>query len=202
MMKKVATLTEIQLKDYRQEFITLLKKTKRKNMESLILWLENETDFFVAPASTKMHGSFVGGLLLHSLNVYKLLVNFNKKIGMESQDSLIIAGLLHDVCKANLYVKRIKNVKIQEQNKWVEEESFAIEDGFPFGHGEKSVYLLMKHIVLTDEEAMAIRWHMGGYDDAARSYIGGITQSNAYAAYPLAPALSIADMYATYFADK
>ena len=70
------------------------------------------------------------------------------------------------------------------------------------GHGEKSMYLAMKYIQLTDEEALAIRWHMGGYDDAARAYVGGMTQSNAFRQYPMAAALSIADMYAAYLIER
>ena len=78
-------------------------------------------------------------------------------------------------------------------------ESFAIEDSYPFGHGESRCTWCAEYIRLTDEEALAIRWHMGGYDDAARSYIGGLTQSNAYEKVPLCAALNIADMYAAHF---
>ncbi|MEG1474099.1 MAG: HD domain-containing protein [Christensenella sp.] len=187
-----------QIGELKEEFYKLLRSTKREGMESLITWL-NESDFFTAPASTVNHGAYEGGLANHSMNVYKLLVNFNKNIKCEHEDALIIAGLLHDVCKVNLYVKGIKNVKTN--GRWSEKEVYMVEDTLPVGHGEKSVFLLMKHIALTDEEAVAIRWHMSGYDDAARSYIGGLTQSNAYRAFPLAPGLAIADMYATYFAD-
>ncbi|MGI6154031.1 MAG: HD domain-containing protein [Christensenellaceae bacterium] len=189
------------LEETKGEFVSLLLETGRDNMDALAGWLESETDFYTAPASTKGHGSFEGGLLVHSMNVYRLLKNFNKNIGIEREDSIIIAGLLHDVCKVNMYVKTVRNVKIPGERRWEEVEGYGIEDSFPFGHGEKSVYLLARHISLTDEEAMAIRWHMGGYDDAARAYIGGLTQANAYQTYKLAPALAIADMYATYFAD-
>ena len=96
-----------------------------------------------------------------------------------------------------MYVVRKRNVKVD--GRWQEEESFAIEDQFPFGHGEKSVYLCMRHIQLTPEEALAIRWHMGGYDDAAKSFIGGRTQSNAYEKVPLCAALNLADTYAAHF---
>ncbi len=186
------------MEELKNEFRELLLSTKREGMQSLLEWLD-ETDFYTAPASTAGHGSYECGLLNHSMNVYKVLKNFNKNIKCEREDSLVIAGLLHDVCKTNLYVKGIKNVKVD--GRWTEKEIYMIEDALPIGHGEKSVYLLMKHIDLTEEEAIAIRWHMSGYDDAARSYIGGRTQSNAFGKYPLAPGLAIADMYATYFAD-
>ena len=110
--------------------------------------------------------------------------------------------MLHDLCKTNFYTKQIRNVKIPGERRWEEVEVYAIEDTLPLGHGEKSVYMAMKHIDLTDEEAMAIRWHMGGYDDAARAYVGGMAQAAAFTKYPLAAALSIADMYDTYIIDQ
>lgn len=186
------------MEELKSEFRELLLQTGREGIENLLAWLD-ETDFYTAPASTASHGAYEGGLLNHSMNVYKVLKNFNKNIKCEREDSLVIAGLLHDVCKINLYVKGVKNVKVD--GRWMEKEVYMIEDNLPIGHGEKSVYMLMKHIDLTEEEAIAIRWHMSGYDDAARSYIGGRTQSNAFGKYPLAPGLAIADMYATYFAD-
>ena len=189
------------IEEQKKEFRELLLETGRENMDSLLAWLEEETDFYSAPASTNNHGAFDGGLLIHSLNVYKILKNFNKMIKCEREDSIVIAGLLHDVCKTNFYTREIRNVKTPGKREWNEKEVYAINDELPFGHGEKSVFLLMRHIRLTEEEAIAIRWHMGGYDDAARSYIGGRTQSNAFQTYRLAPARAIADMYATYFAD-
>lgn len=201
----IKSISEEKKSELKKEFKELLFSTERENIESLWNWLEKETDFFDAPASAQFHGDFDGGLSVHSMNVYKLLKNFTKKIGYDREDSLIIAGLLHDVCKANLYAKGKKNVKVLDEQtgryEWIEEEYYTTEDSFPMGHGEKSVFLIMRHIQLTDDEAMAIRWHMGGYDDTARSFLGGKAQSAAYRKYPLAPALSIADMYATYFAE-
>ena len=111
-------------------------------------------------------------------------------------------GLLHDLCKVNFFTKQVRNVKVPGERRWEEEESYAINDTLPMGHGEKSVYLAMRFISLTDEEALAIRWHMGGFDDAARSYIGGKAQSAAYRTYPVAAALNIADMYVTYMLNQ
>lgn len=198
MKKNLSPEMREQLKS---EFKELLFSTERDNIEGLWNWLENETDFFAAPAGAEHHGDFEGGLLAHSLNVYKLLKNFTKNIGYDKPDSLIIAGLLHDLCKTNFYKKGVKNVKTPGVREWREKEIYLIDDTLPLGHGEKSLYLAMKHIKLTEEEAAAIRWHMAGYDDAARTYIGGKTQAAAYAKYPLAPALAIADMYAAYFVD-
>ena len=190
------------LEKYKEEFCRLLRSTEREGIENLISWLENETDFFTAPASTKRHGSYEGGLLIHSLSVYRILNNFSKNLPGVEKNSLIIAGLLHDLCKVNFYVKTIRNVKIPGERRGEEVEVYGIEDTLPLGHGEKSVYMAMKYIQLTDEEAMAIRWHMGGYDDAARSYVGGIAQSSAFEKYPMAAAVAIADMYDTYIIDN
>ena len=190
------------LSAYKENFCTLLRETERNGIEDLISWLETETDFFTAPASTKSHGCYEGGLLIHSLSVYKILQNFCKNISGVRKDSIIIAALLHDLCKVNFYVKGIRNVKIPGERRWEEVEVYNIEDSLPMGHGEKSVYMAMKYIRLSDEEAMAIRWHMGGYDDAARSYVGGMAQSAAYQKYPMAAALAMADMYDTYIIDN
>lgn len=201
-MKTIPALPDDKIAESKKEFIDLLKSVNRPGMDDLIAWLETETDFFCAPASSRAHGVFEGGLLVHSLNVYKLLTSFAKNINGLNMQAMIVVGLLHDICKVNFYKKFIKNVKVPGEKRWEEEEGYAVDDLFPLGHGEKSVYLAMKYIRLTDEEAVSIRWHMGGYDDSARSYIGGITQSAAYEKYPLAAATAIADMYAAHFTDK
>ena len=197
-MASLPSLNKEKLEALKEEFCTLLRSTNRDGIESMIAYLEQETDFFTAPASTNKHGALYGGLLMHSLEVYRLLENFSKPLKDVTVESLVICGLLHDVCKANMYTVRTRNMK-NEQGRWEEVEMFAIDEQFPFGHGEKSVYLVAKHIPLTDEEALAIRWHMGGYDDAARSYVGGITQSNAFEKAPLCVSLHLADMYAAHF---
>lgn len=197
-LKTIPSLPPEKQAELKEEYVRLLRSTERPGVEELLAWLETQTDFYTAPASTQFHGVYEGGLLLHSLAVYKYLQNFTKAVEGVREDSLIVAGLLHDLCKANFFVKQVRNVKIPGERRWEEEESYGIEDQLPMGHGEKSVYLAMRFIALTDEEALAIRWHMGGFDDAARSYIGGRAQSSAYRAYPMAAALNIADMYVTY----
>lgn len=201
-MKEVSSLAPEKLAALKEEYLGLLRKTQRDGIEDLIAWLENETDFFTAPASSQFHGAYIGGLVAHSLAVYKYFQNFTKNLPDVREDSLIIAGLLHDLCKVNFFVRQTRNVKIPGERRWEEEESFGIDDSLPMGHGEKSVYLAMKFIKLTDEEAIAIRWHMGGYDDAARAYAGGKAQSNAFRAYPFAAALNIADMYVTHLLNQ
>lgn len=197
-MKAIPSMNPAQLTQRKTEFITLLRDTEREGMEDLLTWLENETDFYSAPASSQFHGAFEGGLLNHSLAVYKYLKNFTKALQDVQENSLVIMGLLHDLCKANFFTKTVRNVKIPGEKRWEEHESYSIDDQLPMGHGEKSVYLAMKYIKLSDEEALAIRWHMGGFDDAARAYAGGKAQSNAFHQYPVAAALNIADMYVTH----
>ena len=195
-MKAIPTLPPEKMKELKEQFDELLRSTKREGIEELILWLENETDFYTAPASASNHGAFEGGLLMHSVAVYKYLQNFIKPVkDSVASESIIISALLHDICKVNFYAKRIRNVKKPGEKKWEEEESFIIDDQFPLGHGEKSMFLANKFIKLTDDEALAIRWHMGGFDDAARQYAGGRTLSNAFDKSKLTVALAVADMY-------
>lgn len=162
----------------------------RPGAADLLAWLETQTDFFTAPASTKYHGAYEGGLVDHSLNVYAALTN---KAGFDPETRAVCA-LLHDVCKADLYeasTRRQQNAAGQ----WETVPCFKVNDRFPFGHGEKSVLMISRFMWLTEEEALAIRWHMGAYDDAARG--GSRTYSAALRFSPLVLELHIADMRAT-----
>lgn len=194
-MIAIPSLPSEQLTEMKEQFDALLRSTERDGIEELLAYLET-TDFYTAPASTGNHGAIIGGLLCHSLQVYKYLKNFLKPFSDQiSDDSMVICALLHDLCKANFYKKQIRNVKIPGEKRWEEQESFGIEDQLPLGHGEKSMYIVMRFISLSEDEAMAIRWHMGGFDDAGRSYISGRALANAYDRCKLAVALNIADMY-------
>lgn len=178
-----------------ERFKTIYRvKIKRPGAEELLTWLES-TDFFTAPASTKYHGAYPGGLVDHSLRVYGEMMNLGE-IGRldyyaeltgtslsELEESAAICGLLHDVCKADFYEPKSGG-------------GYQVKDRFPFGHGEKSVFLIERHMRLTDAEALAIRWHMGAFDDAARG--GSRTLSAARAFSPLVYELSAADMRATH----
>lgn len=187
----------------KNEFIEILNSTKRENINNILKWLENETDFFKAPASTRFHGSYEGGLLKHSFNVYKCLSEManNLPFGFQNliYDSVIIVSLLHDVCKTNFYKVSERNVK-NKNGEWVKVPFYEVEDTEPYGHGEKSVMLIEKHINLTDEERYAIRWHMGGFDESVKG--GSYAIGKAYEKYPLALALHLADMMATYILEK
>jgi hypothetical protein len=179
------------------DFVELLRTTNRDGIEELIRYLQEETDFFTAPASTKYHGAFAGGLLMHSINVCaELRLDPNSKV--YPTETLIIVALLHDICKANCYRTEKRNVK--ENGGWVEKQIYVFEDELPLGHGEKSLYLASKFIKLSDEEAAAIRWHMGAFDCAFRGGDRGLNA--AYEKYPLAVLLHMADMRATYLVER
>lgn len=179
------------------DFVELLRTTNRDGIEELIRYLQEETDFFTAPASTKYHGAFESGLLMHSINVCAEL-NLDPNSKVYPTETLIIVALLHDICKANCYRTEKRNVK--ENGGWVEKQIYVFEDELPLGHGEKSLYLASKFIKLSDEEAAAIRWHMGAFDNAFRGGDRGLNA--AYEKYPLAVLLHMADMRATYLVER
>ncbi len=171
----------------------------RDGKENFLEWLE-KTDFFTCPASTKFHSACEGGLCAHSLNVYDRLLNLVKnEYGEKWQDtisveSVTILALLHDVCKVNTYKVEMRNVKVD--NNWVQQPFYTVEDGLPYGHGEKSVYIINGFLRLTREEAMAINWHMGGFDLRVKG--GSYSLADAYYKYPICVLLHIADLEATY----
>ena len=184
---------------YREEFCDIWRReVSRPGADKLLEWLST-TDFFKAPASTRFHGACEEGLVMHSLNVYHALMDRFFEEG-DNPESMAICGLLHDLCKANYYKTGSRNVKNEATGQWEKVPIFMVEDQFPYGHGEKSVYLIERFIRLKPAEAVAIRWHMGGFDDAARGGCRAI--SEAYDAYPLAFKLHLADLTATYLMEK
>ena len=172
----------------KEEFIKLLRETNREGMDKLIEFLEH-SDFFTAPASTRFHGSFEGGLLQHSMKVYEIL-----KEKKEDSDSVRIVSLLHDICKSNFYKTDFRNAK-NELGVWEKVPYYTIDDTIPYGHGEKSVMMVSEFIKLTPEERYAIRWHMG-FTEPKEVYS---TIGQAYTKYPLALLTHEADLEATYF---
>lgn len=168
---------------------------KREGSRELLNYLEKKSDFFTAPASTRFHLSCEGGLLEHSVNVAEEMLKYSD----ENPESLAICGLFHDICKTNYYKVSLRNVKNEQTGQWEKQPFYQVEDSFPFGHGEKSVWMLERFFKLTAPEAMAIRWHMGGFDDAVRG--GSFAISQAYARYPLAVKLHIADVWATHMLE-
>ena len=142
----------------KEEFLNLLRGINREGMDNLIEFIE-KTDFFVAPASTRFHGSYEGGLLEHSLKVYELLKEKikNSSIPIEvSEDSVKIIALLHDICKVNFYKVDYRNAK-NAMGEWEKVPYYTVNDMIPYGHGEKSVMMLTEYIKLTVEEKYCIR---------------------------------------------
>lgn len=183
---------------YRAAFIeTFEAHVARPGGEQFLAWLQG-TDFFAAPASTKFHCACEGGLLMHSVNVYQVMREKYFEDG-DSEESFALCGLLHDVCKAQFYKTSTRNVKNEETGQWEKKPFYIIEDAFPYGHGEKSVYLIERFMRLKPAEAVAIRWHMGGFDEAAKG--GSFAISQAYDKYPLAVKLHLSDLEATYLRE-
>ena len=177
---------------------TPMERPRRAEVEDFINnWL-TKTDFFKAPASTKYHGAYAGGLCEHSLDVYKWANKLSSPLGINvSPDSLMITTLFHDVCKANFYTVDYRNKK-NEAGIWEKVPYYTIDDALPLGHGEKSVMIIQKYIHLTDEEIAAINWHMGFSDMRCSSFGGANALSSAFEKYPLAFLIHAADMAATY----
>lgn len=172
----------------------------REGLTELLEYLDT-TDFYTAPASTQYHNSFENGLIMHSLAVYDCMKEVADLTGVEaSVESIAICGLFHDVCKANYYVKETRNKKIN--GNWKEIEVWSVKDALPMGHGEKSVYIIQKFMELTDVEALAIRWHLGGFDPGVHfNYPSGYSQKQAFKENHLVALLAGADLIATYILD-
>lgn len=194
----------------KEEFIEIFtNKIHREGATEFLKWLE-KTDFFEAPASTKYHGCIEGGLCEHSLNVYKLfreevLARAQKLSGVTELDDteeekVAICALLHDVCKVQFYKRAFKNQKNDATGAWEKVPYYTVDNKFFYGHGEKSVWLIQRFMKLNVEESIAIRWHMGGFDEAVKG--GSFDLSGAWNAYPLAMLLHVADLKATYLLDS
>ena len=188
----------------KNKFVEIYKENiTRPGSEKLLDYLLSEnSDFFVAPASTKYHGAYEGGLCEHSIHVYECLKDYLERNRVKEEyhieytdESIAIVSLLHDMCKVNLYRQSMRNKK-DENGKWIQVPFYEYNDTLPYGHGEKSVYIVSSYMRLTREEAMAIRWHMGFSGEENSNTIG-----KALEMYPLALAANIADMEATFLVE-
>lgn len=188
----------------KEEFIKIYTENiTREGSDKLLEYLLSpQSDFFIAPASTRFHGSYEGGLLEHSINVYNCLKDYLERPRVKSDyhleysdESIAIVSLLHDLCKVNCYKAGTRNVK-DSSGVWQQVPTFEYADDMPYGHGEKSVYIISGFMKLTREEAFAIRYHMGFSSTEPANNVGA-----AFEKYPLAFALSTADMEATYFLE-
>lgn len=209
-------LSTIDIQQNKEKFIQLLESTNREGVDKVISWLKSDKcDFFTAPASSRFHGNYTGGLCEHSLNVYKAAIYMRDNVmGLShkyaesinkicTDESIILCALLHDICKANLYDEEIRVFKDENApigNQWKHYKTYLINDKFPMGHGEKSVFMIQTlGLKLTGEEALAIRHHMGIWD------VGAVMSEYLKHAYnqtmntvPLAVLIALSDAFASY----
>ncbi len=192
----------------RDKFIEIFKsKIKRDGADKLLEFIcSPSSDFFTAPASARYHSAYEGGLCEHSINVYECLVAYldrdvaKTKYNLNySDETIAIVALLHDLCKMNIYKVSYRNAK-NEQGVWEKVPYYEFDDTLPYGHGEKSVYMITPFMKLSREEAFAIRYHMG-FSNVENSMATN-NVSKAFEMYPLAFALSTADMEATYYLEN
>ena len=178
---------------------------RRQGAQRLLDYLQSPaSDFFEAPASTRFHGAYKGGLVDHSLNVYDCLKDYLSRervktvYGLQqvSEETIAVVALLHDLCKINVYHPGKHNVKINGE--WQSVDTFEYSDTLPYGHGEKSVYMITGFMRLSRDESFAIRYHMGFSSEFDDPRSIGYTFEH----FPLAFALSTADMEATYFMES
>jgi len=190
------------IEENKQKYLNIYSNIKREGADKLLEYILS-TDFFTAPASGRRHSNFEGGLCYHSLLVYerfkKLVIseygeNYQTRI---SDESLAVIALLHDICKVNTYTVDYRNQKVDGQ--WIQVPYFAYKNNLPYGHGEKSVYIISGFMRLTREEAMAINWHMGGYDPRNQ---GSSDLSDAFTMFPLCVLFHTADLMASYLDEE
>ncbi|MBE6673016.1 MAG: hydrolase [Ruminococcaceae bacterium] len=186
----------------KERFIEIYNQNiKREGADKLLDYL-CRSDFFTAPASARYHSAYEGGLCEHSLNVYDCLLAYMNRERVKTEygvqasaESIAIVALLHDICKIGCYKTSMRNVK-DENGKWQSVPFYEFQDPLPYGHGEKSVYIASGYMRLTREEAFAIRYHMGFSGIEDKRDVGTVFET-----YPLAFALSVADMEASYFLE-
>lgn len=186
--------------ELKKEFVEIFNNNIKRDGSKELLEYLLKSDFFTAPASTQFHSAYEGGLVEHSINVYYRFLNavkneygsnYSEKI---SDESIAICALLHDLCKIDIYKIEMRNRKVN--GNWEQYPCYTVEDSLPYGHGEKSVYIISGFMRLTREEAMIINWHMGGFDNRVKG--GSYSLSDAYYKFPNAVLFHTSDILATY----
>ena len=198
------------IKEIKEEFVELLRSTGRDGVEDLLEGLE-EMGFFTAHASANHHLNTEGGLVQHSLNTCKaaLMVwegmktlepSLEREVG---RDSVIIASLLHDVCKSDIYFRSVKKRK-NVLGQWEDSEGYKVSyKNFPMGHGEKSVILLLCNgLEMSDDEMLAIRWHMGAWGINMNSFEDQRSFDTSQKLYPLVSIIQVADKLAANIMER
>ncbi len=191
------------MSELKNRFLSIYKElVTRDGADAFLTWLD-ESDFFVAPASTRFHGCHEEGLLEHSLNVYDCLKKNVERANLQdtySPETIAVVSLLHDICKVNYYKKGFRNVKDDETGQWYKKEVYEVDEKFPCGeHADKSIIIIQNFMRLEPEEILAIRAHMGGWDTAVKggnAFVGKIFDRS-----KLAVLLHLADMEATYLLE-
>lgn len=207
-------LTINKIEENKQIFIELLKSTNRPGIDNLIDWLCNKSDFFTAPSSTIYHCNYPGGLCQHSLNVYYAAKKFlpvyqelclpEKGANNITEDNIKICALLHDLCKTNYYAQVEKWKKTDDNSRWIKYFTYTIDDKFPMGHGEKSVFMIMQlGVQLTGIEMLSIKHHMAISDIGAwiSNYQKPAMQKS-FDTYPLCVLIAQADYFASYCMEE
>ncbi len=185
----------------KEEYIALLRSTERDGIENLINYLENKSDFFTAPAASKFHNNFEGGLCEHSLNVYK---NFKSLIELKQveldEESIIITSLLHDLCKCNYYIKEERNRKVdgvwETYLQWTTNKSPSL----PLPHASRSIKMIKSYIPLKFTEELIIFYHMGPFGGEDYEYRNMMQLS--FEKYPATLLFYLADTMASYVDEK
>lgn len=201
---------ELNIQRNKGEFISLLKSTNREGIDNVIEDLEG-LGFFEAPASAGHHLNVPGGLVQHSLNTYRAaavvyngMLELNPSLKKEvKEESIIIASLLHDVCKSDIYERTIKRQKTK-LGTWEDAEGYRVTyKGFPMGHGEKSVIMLLcSGLEMNDDEMLAIRWHMGAWGLNMNSYEDQRSYDSSRTLYPLVSIIQAADGLAAHILER
>lgn len=208
-------MTNIDTQKAKETFLAYCHQyIQRKGIDELLEYLEKKTDFFTAPSSTKFHLNVPGGLCQHSINVFEAAMKINEHLLLPKQqageclfdtplstESIAIAALFHDVCKAGLY-REVEKWKKDERNQWVSYRGYEVNDEFPFGHGEKSCHVVNYYLKLTKEELLAIRWHMGMYDVGEGGSSGRYSFYSACDVSPLVILLQMADMTCSHWFEE
>lgn len=167
---------------------------------NIVNWLRNN-DFYTAPASTRYHESFHGGLLIHSLKAYNKMTELHTLPSFSKVDigSATLVSLTHDWCKINKYESYFRNEKNPKTQLWEEKVAYRCSDKYlGLGHGPQSLMMLSQfcNTSLTNlnfDEMAAIRWHMYTYD--VTSYdVNDLNQCNHK--IPLVTLLQFADQMA------
>lgn len=194
----------------RKRFIEILKSTDRENIDYVIEDLE-ALGFFEAPASIKNHNNFAGGLVQHSLNVYDMAMALRESaVKMRPDlepflrtDSIALAALLHDVCKADIY-RKVTRARKNEVGQYERFDEYQITyESFPVGHGEKSVIMLLRSgLDLDDDEILAIRWHMGAWGVNPHSHEEDKNYRDAQKKSPLVSLVHSADTLAAQILER